>query len=304
VSAGNTYPQGRWTAKPGQREKFFELVKQPIDRESNYHAGRNGILQRAEDVAQEVRTALLVRMQEDPPVRPFCSDTPETCATEAVDQFIIRDLARGKARALAGRGRSQAEVLEELDEPTMPGDTQQQLMEFYETVFRAALPQLQADLQLTPGDSASFAKELCRRTGAAELDADHLAEVESMAGLEPTSLSEHLQFHDEHGALSPKDRKAWSRATSAKKLGSFAAKLALLSFFLPILVVALALFSSSTAAATHQPALSTPLAHQSACAMDHQLAVMSAADHQLSLAGEHQLAVACDHQRQQASLVA
>lgn len=296
MKSGNTYPQNRWTAKPAQREKFFELVQQPIERESKHHASRNGVLQRADDVAQEVRTTLLVRMQEDPPVRPFCADTPEACATEAVEKYIIRDLARGKARALAGRGRGQAQVLEEVDEPTMPGDTEQQLMEFYEDVFRRALPQLQAAFQLTAGDAASFAKEACRQTGAAELDSAHLAEVAQMAGLKPDDLREHFQFHDEHGALSPKDRKAWSRATTAKKLGSAAAKMALLSFFLPLLVlVMVALFSSSAAALAHQPELSTALAleHQSASAMDHQLA--SAADHQMAPA------VACDHQRQEAS---
>jgi len=299
VKTRNPYPENRWTANPANRDKFFELVEQPIKRESDYHAGRKGIPQRADDVRQDVCKALLERMQEDPPVRPFCLDTPEACATEAVEQYVIRDLARGKARALAGRGLGQARVLEDIDEPTMPGDTQQQLMEFYEDVFRRALPQLQTEFQLTAGDAASFAKELCRRTDVAALDSTHLAEVAQMAGLEPAELEEHLQFRDQHGFVSPKDRKAWSRVTAAKKLGSVAARLALLSFFIPpLILVTLALFASSAKAQTHQPALDhqSTLAHQPALAMEHQLAVAAGADHQPALA--------CDHQRQEASLFA
>lgn len=202
--------EAHWTQDPYQREEFLTKVGPRIDRESKYMAHCYGVGIYQEDIASQIRSELLEQMDERDTDGPFAKDTPQEAIALflAKDNYRIRERARTLVRSISGKRSRQAEILADVRQPDLGPDIQTQLLTIFETFPRivSKIP------DLTARDFDILCKETFRQVGADDLSAEVLEQALQPTGISGTEILAYCEYYDQHGHLSPSDRKAWSRA--------------------------------------------------------------------------------------------
>ena len=234
-----------WTKDEAQRDRFLELVESVIQREAKFHAVRRGVAGYRDDIASEIRVELVEGMNGPSVPWWFALATPEETAQRMINQYRIRERARTIARRIAKKQSRQAQLLENVAQPTMPKDTEAQLMEIVRRIDKIAMT-MQAlpdqGPQFTSRDDEIFRLETCRQVGLEDLAPSQFDAAAEAAGLAPVELRTYVDDHEKEGHLSVRDRQAWGRA-KAKVAATFT-RVGLVSI--------LAIIVSVGAAAAHQ----------------------------------------------------
>lgn len=204
-------PQGvRWTDDPVQQEKFFTEVGPRIASESGHIVRRYRVGMCQEDVESEVNVKLMQQMRNGNSDGPFAKGSPEEAAGVLSENknYAIRELARPPARKEARTQSRQAEIFADLGAPDVTPDKEKELLELAEGIGRVSsvIP------NFTPRDRDIFCKEMFRLMGIDDLPAEGIDQAAKAAGASGFEVRAYLEYHDEHGHSSERDRKAWSRA--------------------------------------------------------------------------------------------
>jgi hypothetical protein len=258
-----------------------------------------GVGMHLEDIESEVKDKLWRQMLEVDTGGPFAKDTPKEAADFFLEKtnFRIREWARLSARKEADERKKQSGQADDLADVCWPKKQARQADEIANVRQRDLPPDVETELfaiakslpritsatpNLTPRDSDIVRKEVLRQAGIDDLPAPIFDQVAQAAGISSSELRAHVENHDEHGHLSPSDRKAWSRARG--KIAKALTRAALTSLLAVVFALSVALLN-----ATHQGRLS----HQNDFVNQGSLIEEKASTHQRSLTDE----VASTHQR-------
>lgn len=292
----------RWTDDPAQREEILTKVGSRIDSQSKSMARRYRVGMNREDIKSEIQVELLRQMNEPDTDGPFAKDTPEEAAAFllANENYEIRELARSHARKEAKTQSRQSEIMDDVRQPDLPPDVLTEL-----SVVVNSLPRIFSETpDLTAREWEILLLETLRLSMVDDLPASELDQFAQAAGTSGPKLRAHVEGHDKQRCLSPRDRKALSRARAKVKKAVTKAKLK--SFLAIVFALSLPLLNAThQGRSSHQKALVNQgsFTHQNALAhqgnlIDHQnaLAHQENLSHQNALA--HQISLVATNRHQ------
>lgn len=212
-----------WTDVPAQQKEFFTLVEPMIDREARRWTNFQGVVMDLEDIKSNMRLNLWEQMGKRDNDGPFAKGTPKETADSLIADYKIREPIRWDARKLGGRQRKEAKILAcefrvkrkqaEIFAGVRPkdlpqGDVLTNLFNVAETIRRTS----SETPDFTPRDQDIYCKETLRQVGIDDAPPAIRKKIARAAGISCVKLSTYLEYHDQHGHSSERDRKAWPRA--------------------------------------------------------------------------------------------